>query len=341
MKGFIIFALIPVFIFVLIVNYAPDAQALSIYDFGSCKDRFEHLKKIGVHTYARMFSNSEASRFCMYMFEEGIFPREIKDHYEISKLELEIDLPKNWSGWEIDAENMTIAFVIPDKRKSGPVEPLWIMLVTTDKLTGQGNFNQVSEKIAESLNDVPNFTNTCKFNEPKSVEINGIMLEEQIVRCIDRRLSLFVTIPFYSFITEEHEIFLISATRHHPSYDPDYSISDFLQTLKSTKTLINTGNVDMPVSEIKKDDTPSWFKKYIGLWGKEKLTDREFISLFNFIFKNDILNISYYSNPGFYNEAKVPDWFRNNGIWLSKDLISEDEFFASYKYLVKNRIIII
>ena len=341
MKGFVIFALIPVFIFVLIAYYVPDAQALSIYDYGSCKGMSEHLKKIGSQTYARMFSNSEASRFCMYMFEEGIFPREIKDHYEISKLELEIDLPKNWSGWEIDAENMTIAFVIPDKRKSGPVEPLWMMLVITDKLTGQGNFNQVSKKIAESLDDVPNFTNTCKFNEPKSVEINGIMFEEQIVRCIDRRLSLFVTIPFYSFITEENEIFLISATRHHPNYVPDYSISEFLQTLKSTKTLINTENVDMPVSEIKKDDTPSWFKKYIGLWGKEKLTDREFISLFNFIFKNDILNISYYYNPGFYNEAKVPDWFRNNGIWLGKDLISEDEFFASYKYLVKNRIIII
>ena len=90
-----------------------------------------------------------------------------------------------------------------------------------------------------------------------------------------------------------------------------------------------------------KVDTPSWFKKYIGLWGKGKLTDREFISLFNFIFKNDILNISHYSNPGFYNEAKVPDWFRNNGIWFGKGLISEDEFFASYKYLVKNRIIII
>ncbi len=45
--------------------------------------------------------------------------------------------------------------------------------------------------------------------------------------------------------------------------------------------------------------------------------------------------------PAFYNAAKVPDWFRNNAVWMDKGLVSEDEFLSTFKYLVKNRIIII
>ena len=86
---------------------------------------------------------------------------------------------------------------------------------------------------------------------------------------------------------------------------------------------------------------PSWFNRYVSLWGMEKITDRELISTFNFLLKNKILNESHYSNPGFYNQAKVPDWFRDNAIWFGKGLVTEDEFESSFKYLVENRIIII
>ena len=110
----IIFALVLVF-FLLIIYPVPDAQALSIYDYASCIHIIEKLEDIGSYTYTALFGNSETQRFCMSMFEKGITLREIKDHHEIPELGIQIDLPKNWSGFEVYEENATIAFVTPDK----------------------------------------------------------------------------------------------------------------------------------------------------------------------------------------------------------------------------------
>jgi len=87
-------SLILIFAFLLIVNYTPDAQALSIQDYDSCKQRHEILKMIGPVTYVFRFSNSEAARFCMTMFEAGLVPKEVKGQYEIPRLGVQVDLPK-------------------------------------------------------------------------------------------------------------------------------------------------------------------------------------------------------------------------------------------------------
>ena len=215
------------------------------------------------------------------------------------------------------------------------------MLVTVDRSSVEEISKKIYKLAAESLDDVPHFMNTCKFQESTIVEINDTEFKEEIVKCIDRRLSLFVTISSYSFILDEHEIFLVSATRHLPSLSYDNLAIDFLQTFKVKKIIENIKDVDIPKSEIKKSNSPSWLKKYVTFWGMEKITDRQFISTFNFLLKNKILNESHYSNPGFYNEAKIPDWFRDNAIWFGKGLVTEDEFESSFKYLVENRIIII
>ena len=334
-------SLILIFAFLLIVNYTPDAQALSIQDYDSCKKRHEILKMIGPVTYVFRFSNSEAARFCMALFEAGLVPKEVKGQYEIPRLGVQVDLPKNWAGSEINTENMTLAFVFPDKRQSDTMEPLWSMVIIVDKSEEEDTSNKVFKKIAESLNDVPNFMNTCTFKEQKIIEIKETEFKEDIVVCIDRRLSLFVTISSYSFITEKHDVFLISAIRHLPSHNPGNTVLDFLQTVEVKKILSNIGDVDAQVSEIKKDKTPTWFKNYIVLWGEGKITNKQIISLFNYIVKNNNLNISLGPDYGFYNAAKVPDWFRNNALWLDKGLISDDEFLSNFKYLVKNRIIIL
>jgi len=185
-------SLILIFAFLLIVNYTPDAQALSIYDYDSCKKRFENLKTIGVYTHIMLFGNSEAARFCMSMFEKGIIPREVKDHYESSRLGIQFDLPKNWSGSEINTENMTLAFVIPNKRQSDTMEPLWSMLIIADKSIGEDISDKVFTKVAESLNDVPNFMNTCTFKEPGIIEIKETKFNEDIIVCIDRSSHLIL-----------------------------------------------------------------------------------------------------------------------------------------------------
>ena len=341
MKKQITIGTILVFFFALIIYPVPDAQALSIFDYASCKNIYEKWKIIGSYTYSITFGNSETARFCMSMFEKDITLREIKDHHDNPLLGLEIDLPKNWSGFELFAENMTIAFVTPDKKKSKPIEPLWMMLVVADKSTVEENSNKISKLAAESLDDVPNYMKTCNFKEPIIAEIKEKEFKVNTAVCIDRRLSLFVTVSAYSFNTEEHEIFLVSATRHLPSYFPDHPIIDSLQTLKIEMNLNNTANSDIPVSETKKSEFPIWFHQYASLWGMEKITDREFISTMKFLLRNNILNESHYSNPGFYNQAKIPDWFRENAILFGKGLISDDEFITNFKYLLENRIIVI
>lgn len=341
MTRFVIFTLILSLFFVLIANTIPDVQALSIFDYASCKNTLEKLDDIGSRTYIALFGNSETSRFCMSMFEKGITLNEIKDHHEIPSLGIQIDLPKNWSGFDVYAENMTIAFVIPDKNTSSTIEPLWMMLVTSDKYTEEEISKKIYRLVEESLDDVPNFMDVCKFQEPAVVEIKEIEFNEEIVTCVDRRLSLFVTISSYSFSVDETDLFLVSATRHVPSISPHNPITDSLQTVKIGKILNNTENVDISVSETKKSDFPSWFKRYVTSWGMGEITDRELISTFKFILKNNISNDSHYSNPGFYNQAKIPDWFRDNAIWFGKGLVTDDEFKTSFKYLVENRIIII
>jgi hypothetical protein len=236
---------------------------------------------------------------------------------------------------------VTIAFVIPDKRQSDTMEPLWNMIIIADKSIGEDISDTAFKNVAESLNDVPNFMNTCTFKEPKIVEINEIDFNEDVVVCIDRRLSLFVTISSYSFTAKDNEIFLISAIRHLPSYNPENLAIDFLQTLKVKKIIENIKDEDISKSEIKKSNSPGWLKKYVTLWGEGKITDRQIIYLFNYMIRNDDLNHSHYSSPAFYNAAKVPDWFRHNAVWMDKGLVSEDEFLSTFKYLVKNRIIII
>ena len=334
----IIFTLVLVF-FVLIIYPVPDAQALSIYDYASCIHIIEKLEDIGSYTYAAIFGNSETARFCMSLFEKGITLREIKDHHEIPQLGMQIDLPKNWSGFEVYAENMTIAFVIPEKKTPSTVEQLWMMLVTSDKSPEEETSKKIYKLVEESLDDVPSFMNTCKFNESTIVEIKETEFKEEIVECIDRRLALFVTISSYSFNIDETDLFLVSATRHVPNIPQHNPINDSLQTLKIDKFLNYTTILDSSVSEPKKSDFPSWFQRYVSSWGMGEITNRELISTFKFLIKNNLLNDSHYSNPGFYNEAKIPDWFINNAIWFGKGLISEDEFRESFKYLFENRII--
>jgi len=341
MNFWLILSLGLIFFFSLIANAIPDVQALSISNYASCLHILEKLEDIGSYTYILHFGNSETQRFCMSMFEKGITLREIKEHHEIPHLGIQIDLPKNWSGFEVYEENATIAFVTPDKKKSKPIEPLWMILVTVDRSSVEEPSKRIYKLAAESLDDVPNFLNTCKFKESTVVEINDTEFKEEIVTCIDRRLSLFVTISSYSLILDEHEFFLFSATRHLPSLSPDNQIIDYLQTLKLEKVINNTGTPDISVSETKRNDLPSWSQQYVSLWGEGKITDRQIVSLFNYIVKNDRLNTSIGPDYGHYNAAKVPDWFRNNAIWLYDGLISDDEFLTNFKYLVKNRIIII
>lgn len=338
---FIIFALILSFFFVLIANTIPDAQALSIFDYASCKNTLEKLEDIGSYTYVALFGNSETTRFCMSLFEKGIALSEIKDHHEIPSLGIQIDLPKNWSGFDVYSENMTIAFVIPDKKTPSAIEPLWMMLVTSDAYTEEEISKEIYKLVEESLDDVPNFMNTCKFQESTIVEIKEIEFNEDIVECIDRRLSLYVTISSYSFSIDETDLFFVSATRHVPSVSPNSPIHDSLQTIKIGKISNDTENMNISESETKKSDFPSWFKRFVTSWGMGKITDGELVSMFKFIFKNNISNDSHYSNPGFYNQAKIPDWFRDNAIWFGKGLVTEEEFHTSVKYLAEHRIIII
>ena len=180
---------------------------------------------------------------------------------------------------------MTIAFIIPDKRASDIMEPLWSMLIIAEKSDDANISTKILNKVAESLDDVPHFTNTCTFKDPAPVDINDMTFLEETFVCIDRRLALFVTVLSYSLTTDEHDVYFITAVRHLPSHNPENVIISVLETLEAKKITENIGIVEIESSEIKKEDFPSWFKKYISLWGKGKITDRQIVDLFSYLVK--------------------------------------------------------
>ena len=118
-------------------------------------------------------------------------------------------------------------------------------------------------------------------------------------------------------------------------------MNEALSTLKIIKISNSTENLDILESETKQVDLPNWFEKYIILWGKGKITDKQIIYFFNYLDKNEILNESHFKNPGSHVEQKVPTWFKNIAIWFSKGVISDYEFNSGFKYLIKNKIIVV
>mgnify|MGYP000406774239 CR=1 FL=1 len=92
-------------------------------------------------------------------------------------------------------------------------------------------------------------------------------------------------------------------------------------------TIKNNGNV------------PIWVKSIVSLWGVEKITDKDFLNMIEYLIKNDIIKIPKENVFENTKELKMLSWVRGNLNTWSQGEISNLEFFKNMNWLIENKFI--
>ena len=98
---------------------------------------------------------------------------------------------------------------------------------------------------------------------------------------------------------------------------------------------------EKPVSTAVKNngEVPVWVKSVVSLWGVEKITDDDFLSILEYLIKNDIIKIPKESSFENTKELKMLSWVKGNLSLWSQGEISNSEFFKNMNWLIENKFI--
>jgi hypothetical protein len=124
--------------------------------------------------------------------------------------------------------------------------------------------------------------------------------------------------------------------------DPDNKI------IKNYKKIIDEINIkyryvptEKPVSTSVKNngEVPVWIKSVVSLWGLEKITDDDFVSILEYLIEKDIIKIPHESSFENTKELKMLSWVKGNlNVW-SQGEIPNSEFFKNMNWLMENKFI--
>jgi hypothetical protein len=82
-----------------------------------------------------------------------------------------------------------------------------------------------------------------------------------------------------------------------------------------------------------------WVKSIVSLWGIEKIADKDFLNMLEYLIKNDIIKIPRESLFENTEELKMLSWVRGNlNVW-SQGEIPNSEFFKNMNWLIENKFI--
>jgi tetratricopeptide (TPR) repeat protein len=124
--------------------------------------------------------------------------------------------------------------------------------------------------------------------------------------------------------------------------DPDNKI------IKNYKKIIDEINIkyrytptEKPVSTAVKNngEVPIWVKNTVSWWGIEKITDDDFLSILEYLIKNDIIKIPKESSFENTKELKMLSWVKGNLNAWSQGEIANIEFFKNMNWLIENKFI--
>jgi tetratricopeptide (TPR) repeat protein len=124
--------------------------------------------------------------------------------------------------------------------------------------------------------------------------------------------------------------------------DPDNII------IKNYKKIIDEINIkyrytptEKPVSTAVKNngEVPIWVKNTVSWWGIEKITDDDFLSILEYLIKNDIIKIPKESSFENTKELKMLSWVKGNLNAWSQGEIANIEFFKNMNWLIENKFI--
>ena len=124
--------------------------------------------------------------------------------------------------------------------------------------------------------------------------------------------------------------------------DPDNKI------IKNYKKIIDEINIkyryvptEKPASTAVKNngEVPIWVKNTVSWWGIEKITDDDFLSILEYLIKNDIIKIPKESSFENTKELKMLSWVKGNLNAWSQGEIPNEEFFKNMNWLIENKFI--
>ena len=90
---------------------------------------------------------------------------------------------------------------------------------------------------------------------------------------------------------------------------------------------------------IENEKIPKWFKEIIKMWTFEKIDDKEFLKILEYMIENKFIQVP--ENKEFENlkELKMLSWVRSNLDLWSQNNISDDEFYKNINWLEQNKFI--
>ena len=100
--------------------------------------------------------------------------------------------------------------------------------------------------------------------------------------------------------------------------------------------VVSLGNINLG-PPIEKEELPTWLKSTARWWGKDQISDREFIDGLQFLIQNKIISVSE-SNGSLHND-EIPSWVKNNARWWANNQISNEEFVRGIQFMVDSNII--
>ena len=118
--------------------------------------------------------------------------------------------------------------------------------------------------------------------------------------------------------------------------------------IKNYKQIIDEINIkyrytptEKPVSTAVKNngEVPIWVKNTVSWWGIEKITDDDFLSILEYLIKNDIIKIPKESAFENTKELKMLSWVKGNLNAWSQGEIPNSEFFKNMNWLIENKFI--
>jgi len=124
--------------------------------------------------------------------------------------------------------------------------------------------------------------------------------------------------------------------------DPDNKI------IKNYKKIIDEINIKyrhvptektLPNTIKNNGEVPIWVKSVVSLWGVEKIADKDFLNILEYLIKNDIIKIPKENLFENTKELKMLSWVRGNLNAWSQEEVSDSEFFKNMNWLIENKFI--
>ena len=114
-------------------------------------------------------------------------------------------------------------------------------------------------------------------------------------------------------------------------------LKDLLSSIRSEGLrVVPLGKINLGAS-VDKEELPIWLKSTAGWWGKNQISDREFIDGIHYLIQNKIITVA--DSTESYPEGEIPSWVRNNARWWANNQISNEEFVRGLQYMVDSNII--